>query len=102
MWLAEQILYHLARALYRTEVAHSSEMKKALKNIDAYDAYRGAEIARIVEAVERYRIPVAGHTIMDFGCNDGAISIEYLRRGATKVIGVDIRERDPTCSSPAP
>ena len=93
MWIAEQILFQLARTLYRTEIAHTSEMKKAVENIDAYDAYRGAEIARIVEALERYDIPIAGHTIMDFGCNDGAISIEYLRRGAAKVIGVDIDER---------
>ncbi len=93
MWIAEQFLFQLARTLYRTEVAHSLEMKKALKNIDAYDAYRAAEITRIAEAVERYRIPIAERTIMDLGCNDGAISMEYLRRGAAKVVGIDIDER---------
>src|SRR5262249_13467991 len=78
--------------LYRTEIAHSSEMKDALRHIDAYDAYRADEINRIVEAVQRYGIPIAGRTIMDFGCNDGAISAEYLRRGAARVVGVDIDE----------
>ena len=93
MWIAEQILFQLAHSLYRTEVAHSSEMKNTMQHIDAYDAYRADEINRITEVVERYRIPIAGQTIMDFGCNDGAISAEYLRRGAAHVIGVDIDER---------
>lgn len=93
MWIAEQILFQLARNLYQTEVAHSSEMKNALENIDAYDAYRAVESNRIVDAVERYRIPIAGQTVVDFGCNDGAISAAYLRRGAAKVVGIDIDER---------
>lgn len=92
MRIAEQILFQLARFLYRTEVAHSSEMKNALQHIDAYDVYRATEINRILEAVERYRLLIAGRTIVDFGCNDGAISVEYLRRGAARVIGVDIDE----------
>src|SRR5712691_6843120 len=93
MLIAERILFQLAKTLYQTEVAHSSEMKSALKNIDAYDAYRAVEIHRIVDAVERYRIPITGRTIVDFGCSDGAISAEYLRRGAAKVVGIDIDER---------
>jgi ubiquinone/menaquinone biosynthesis C-methylase UbiE len=93
MWIAEQILFQLARSLYRTEVAHSSKMKNALRHIDAYGAYRATEINRILEAVERYRIPITGRTIVDFGCNDGAISVEYLCRGAARIIGIDIDER---------
>ncbi len=92
MWIAEQLLFQLVRSLYRTEVAHSSEMKSALQCIDAYDAYRANEISRIIEAVERYCIQIAGRRVVDFGCNDGAISAEYLRKGAVKVIGVDIDE----------
>jgi SAM-dependent methyltransferase len=92
MWIAEQILFQLARCLYRTEVAHSSEMKKALEHIDAYDTYRAAEINHILDEVERYRVAILNRTIVDFGCNDGAISAEYLRRGAARVIGVDIDE----------
>lgn len=92
MWLAERALYHLARSLYRTEVAHSSDMKEALQHVDAYDAYRAAEVDRILAAVRQYRIPIQGRTVVDFGCNDGAISVEYLRAGAARVVGVDIDE----------
>jgi SAM-dependent methyltransferase len=67
-------------------------MKGALQNIDAYDTYRAKEIDRIAGAVNRYGIRIADQTIVDFGCNDGAISSEYLRRGAAKVFGVDIDE----------
>ena len=93
MWLAEQVLFQLARSLYKTEVAHTSEMKSALKNINAYDAYRAAEIHRIIKVLTTYRISISGRTIVDFGCSDGAISAEYLRSGAARVIGVDIDER---------
>lgn len=93
MWIAEQLLFGLCRALYRTQVAHSSDMKDALHDIDAYDSYRAGEIGRILEMVERLDVPIAGRTVLDLGCNDGAISEEYLRRGAGRVIGVDIDAR---------
>ena len=93
MWLSEQILFLLCRALYKTEVAHTSEMKNALRNMDDCDAYRRKEISRIVDAVKRYSIPIDRKTILDFGCNDGAISAEYLKHGAGKVIGIDIDGR---------
>lgn len=93
MWLTEQVLYRLARAMHRSEVAHSSEMKSALRNIDAYDTYRSMETDRILAAVERLRIPLTGQTVVDFGCSDGAISARYLRSGAAAVVGVDIDER---------
>jgi 2-polyprenyl-3-methyl-5-hydroxy-6-metoxy-1,4-benzoquinol methylase len=93
MWISEQILFQLALSLYQTEVAHSLEMKNALQHINACFAYRTAQINRIIDAAECYRIQVTGRTIVDFGCNDGAISAEYLRRGAVRVIGVDIDER---------
>jgi hypothetical protein len=69
MRIAEHILFQLANALYRTEIAHSSDVKSALQHIDAYDAYRAGEIIRITEAVERYRVPMLGKTI-DVGEND--------------------------------
>jgi ubiquinone/menaquinone biosynthesis C-methylase UbiE len=93
MWISEQILFWLARSMYRTEIAHSSEMKKALQQVDAFDTYRANETNRILKEMDRYCIPITGQTIMDFGCNDGAISAEYLCRGAKRVIGVDIDER---------
>lgn len=33
-----------------------------------------------------------GKTVVDFGCGEGAESIEVARRGAARVIGVDLRE----------
>ncbi len=35
---------------------------------------------------------LAGKTVIDFGCGDGAEAIEAAQRGAARVIGVDIRE----------
>ena len=93
MWVAEKMLFHLARCLYRTEVALSSDMKNALQHVDTYDAYRADQIGRILGAAERYCVQIADRTVLDFGCNDGAISAEYLRRGASRVVGVDIDER---------
>ncbi|RIK78252.1 MAG: hypothetical protein DCC68_15735 [Planctomycetota bacterium] len=92
MKISERLLYRLVRLFYRTEVAHSPEMKQALQDIESFDAYRGAEIARILEACDRYDIPIAGRRVLDFGCNDGAISPKYLQRGALSVVGVDVDE----------
>lgn len=93
MWIAEQVLFGLARAMYRTELAHSSQMKRALTNVDVYDEYRAAEIKRVMDAVKRNQIQILGKSIVDFGCNDGALSFEYLQKGAVRVIGVDIDEQ---------
>jgi 2-polyprenyl-3-methyl-5-hydroxy-6-metoxy-1,4-benzoquinol methylase len=92
MRIAEAILFQCARALYSTELAHSSEMKNALLNRAGHDVYRAGEIKRILEAIDRYDVSIAGRTVLDFGCNNGAISSEYLRRGAARVIGIDIDE----------
>src|SRR5689334_1813331 len=90
MAMAEDLLYFAARKLYRTEVAHSNEMKAAVKDPDAYDRWRGNEALKMLERLEQQGISVARKTVVDFGCNDGAMSAEYLKAGATKVIGVDI------------
>ncbi len=36
---------------------------------------------------------LAGKVVIDFGCGTGAESVEIARRGAARVIGLDIRER---------
>jgi SAM-dependent methyltransferase len=38
-------------------------------------------------------IEIQGKTVIDFGCGEGAEAIEIARRGARRVIGVDIQER---------
>jgi len=93
MWISEEVLFRGVRALYRTEIAHSTEMKEAQQNIEASDAYRSTEIVRVLKAAERYHVPIVGKTVLDFGCNDGAISVRYLAEGAARVVGVDIDER---------
>lgn len=35
---------------------------------------------------------LAGKTVMDFGCGAGAATVELARRGAVRVVGLDIRE----------
>ena len=35
---------------------------------------------------------IAGKTVVDFGCGEGAEAVEMARRGARLVIGIDIRE----------
>lgn len=47
---------------------------------------------------ERYAItfdrsePVAGRTVLDVGCGPGRYALEYARRGAARVVGVDFSE----------
>src|SRR5262249_30679959 len=67
-------------------------MKAALTNIEKHDAYRAREVERIIAALERYRLSLAEKTVVDFGCNDGALSLGYLKHGAARVVGVDIDE----------
>jgi SAM-dependent methyltransferase len=35
---------------------------------------------------------IAGRTVIDFGCGEGAAAIELAQRGAKRVVGIDIRE----------
>lgn len=90
MSISEQILYIFAKVLYRTEIAHSTEMKDALKNIDASVTYRSNEIKRIIKAAKRYGTEICDKSLIDFGCNDGTVSVHYLDEGACNVTGVDI------------
>ena len=35
---------------------------------------------------------IAGKIVIDFGCGEGVEAVEMARRGAKRVIGIDIRE----------
>jgi 2-polyprenyl-3-methyl-5-hydroxy-6-metoxy-1,4-benzoquinol methylase len=90
MWLSERILFNLAKLFYRTEAAHSEEMKGALSSADKYETYRHGQLDFILSAMERFGITMAGKVVLDLGCNDGAITVGYPEEGASRVIGVDI------------
>lgn len=89
MGLGESILYAAAKRLYNTEVAQTTEMKESLTDIDSYDQFRSGEADKVMSALERYGIELRGKRMIDFGCNDGALSERYHRAGAV-VTGVDI------------
>lgn len=90
MKFSELVLYILTKALYRTEIAQSKEMKSSLTSIEDYEEYRSKELPRIIEAINRYHVDIRGKTLVDFGCYDGALSQRYIYEGVYKVIGVDI------------
>lgn len=90
MWLSEQVLFFLAKRLYRSEVVHSNEMKKALSDRSEYKKYRYGQIDTILAAAQRYGVDISEKIVLDIGCNDGAITCGYLERGARQAIGVDI------------
>lgn len=91
--LGESLLYAAAKRLYRTEIAQTNDMKKALSDIDSYDRLREGESDKVMSALRRYEVTLSGKRVLDFGCNDGALSASYLRAGAAQVIGLDIDER---------
>lgn len=90
MPLADLALYHLARLLSKSEVAHSNEMKAAQRDASANATYRADEVVRVMAAVERYGVSVTGADVLDLGCNDGALTAQYAAKGPQSVLGVDI------------
>lgn len=86
----EALLFAAAKRLYRTEIAHTAEMKSALSDIDAYDKLREGGAEKVISALRRYRLEIKGRRVVDFGCNDGALSARYLKEGAAQVTGLDI------------
>ena len=87
--IGEAILYSAAKRLYRTEIAQTQEMKDSLSDIDSYDQFRSGEAEKVMAALARYGIDLRNKRVIDFGCNDGALSERYRRAGAM-VTGVDI------------
>ncbi len=41
---------------------------------------------------EEFFAKIAGKTVIDFGCGEGADAVEMARSGAKRVVGIDIRE----------
>lgn len=71
---------------------HNGEMKKKTRNatsglFDSYTRWRRGRLGQITDALERELLfellgPVAGKSLLDVGCGDGALASELARRGA--------------------
>lgn len=92
MTVSETILFFLAKRLYRTNISLPAEAKASTINQDESSIRRSSEFDSIFSAAKRYGVELAGKTLLDFGCNDGAVTVGYLEAGASRVIGVDIDE----------
>jgi SAM-dependent methyltransferase len=55
------------------------------------NAYAGKSKLEILLGEQALRL-VPGNTVIDFGCGEGNEAVDLARRGARKVIGIDIRE----------
>lgn len=91
------LLYHLARRLNHTEIAHTDEMKRATgvgrqPSPKALSTYRAAQARRVLSAAERYGVRLADKDVLDLGCNDGAITAQYVQARPRSLTGVDIDE----------
>lgn len=88
--VSESVLFGLAKLLYRTEVAHSTEMKQSLADWDNCHTYRASRIDPILEAAARHGVDIRGKDLLDLGSSDGSLARLYPERGAQRVIGVDV------------
>ena len=86
----EHLLFWLAKSLYHTELAHSSEMKEAVSTSDKYSSYRESQSSRMIAAAQRYGVNLKDKVLLDLGCNNGAMTVQYLREGARHIVGVDV------------
>src|SRR6266478_2360481 len=58
------------------------------RNGKAYEKDSKLEILLGREFLSR----ISGKTVIDFGCGEGSEAIEMARKGAKRVVGIDIRE----------
>ena len=76
---------------------HKVSFKQAILPTYDDDRYRRRFFEYDVESTRRFfarfkgSLSVDGKTVLDVGCGRGATSIEAARRGATRVVGVDLR-----------
>jgi len=90
MKIGEYILFRLAKKLYRYDISLTKQQKESIKNICKYEKDRSLGVLKFVDTALRYGVDITEKIVVDFGCATGAVSHEYYRLGAKKVIGLDI------------
>src|SRR5437762_2444640 len=95
--LFPKLLCRLARRFSHTELAQTSEMKKAKSvgeepNHRVLSTYRAGQAQKVLGAAERYGVGLTGKDVLDLGCNDGSITAQYLQVRPRSLTGVDIDE----------
>lgn len=88
--LAETILATLSRRLSKSEVAHTEEMKSALRDDRNFAAYRAKMGGHLIANLQRLGIDLVGKRVLDLGCDIGAYTAAFADAGATEAIGVDV------------
>jgi cyclopropane fatty-acyl-phospholipid synthase-like methyltransferase len=78
---------------------------KDARNFDAIYSHRKGRLGNFLDSLfrwdmyERYNYtmwnaePIRNRTFLDIGCGTGRYSLEFARRGASKVIGLDISQK---------
>jgi SAM-dependent methyltransferase len=61
---------------------------------DTYAVWRASTLGAITERLEQALVielvgPLAGKSVLDAGCGDGTLAVEFLRRGASTAVGCD-------------
>ncbi|MEZ6132850.1 MAG: class I SAM-dependent methyltransferase [Planctomycetaceae bacterium] len=90
MKLSEDILYALAKKLYRNNPGQDDRMAAALANDETYGVYRSECLNKVLAAANRYNVKYVGKDVLDLGCFDGTITQGLLESGVRSAVGVDI------------
>jgi ubiquinone/menaquinone biosynthesis C-methylase UbiE len=76
-----------------------------INNFDSIYSHQKSKLSNFLDSVFRWDMyerfnytirssePIAGKSFLDVGCGTGRYSLEFVRLGAAKVVGLDIAER---------
>src|SRR5689334_5026363 len=78
MWISERILYLLAKQLGHSDLCLDATMKDATSDEAKYHLYRSEQFKKIASAAVRHGISFRDKSVLDFGCNDGALAPRFI------------------------
>lgn len=90
MSVSERMLFLAATKLYRFDISQPAVARESTLSKAETARQRSTESKRILAAAADFGIEVTGRSVLDFGCHDGAVTVDYLDAGADEVVGVDI------------